>query len=68
MSPAHAARLLSSEFLAGNWPEIAPSTPFLPDIPVRKYLKTNYRLLLKLHGMEEVVGSNPTRSTISSTT
>jgi hypothetical protein len=41
----------------------APNTPFLPDIRVRKCLKTNYRLPLKLHGMEEVVGSIPTRST-----
>jgi hypothetical protein len=49
--------------LAGNWPEITPNTPFLPDIPVRKWLKTNARLPLELHGMEEVVGSIPTRST-----
>jgi hypothetical protein len=28
-------------------------------------LKTNDRLPLKLHGMEEVVGSSPTRSTNS---
>jgi hypothetical protein len=51
--------------LAGNWPEIAPNAPFLPDIPVGKCLKTNDRLPLKLHGMEEVVGSIPTRSTKS---
>src|SRR3989442_10813640 len=51
--------------LAGNWPEIAPNTPFLPDVPVANCLKTNHRLLCFLHGMEEVVGSIPTRSTIS---
>jgi len=56
------------KFLAGNWPEIAPNTPFLPDVPVRKCLKTNDRLPLKLHGMEEVAGSIPTRSTNLSTT
>jgi hypothetical protein len=52
--------------LAGNWPEIAPNTPFLPDVPVRKLLKTNVRLPSEQHGMEEVVGSIPTRSTIFS--
>jgi hypothetical protein len=49
--------------LAGNWPEIAPNTPFLPDVPVAKCLKTKYRLQFAFHGMEEVVGSIPTRST-----
>jgi hypothetical protein len=66
--PAHAARLLSSDFLAGNWPEIAPNIPFLPNIPVRKWLKTNDRPPREQHGMEEVVGSIPTRSTISLST
>ena len=64
LNPAHAAHLLSSNVLAGNWPERAPNTPFLPDIPVRKRLKTNDRLPREQHGMEEVVGSIPTRSTI----
>src|SRR5215471_9547466 len=43
---APAARLLSSHqnYLAGNWPEIAPNMPFLPDIPVRKFLKPTVRL------------------------
>src|SRR5439155_1602295 len=45
------------------WPEIAPNTPFLPDVPVRKSLKTNDRPPREQHGMEEVVGSIPTRST-----
>jgi hypothetical protein len=49
--------------LAGNWPERAPNTPFLPNVPVRKSLKTNDRLPREQHGMEEVVGSIPTRST-----
>jgi hypothetical protein len=34
----------------------APNTPFLPDVPVAKRLKANYRLQYLLHGMEEVVG------------
>jgi hypothetical protein len=53
------------KFLAGNWPERAPNTPFLPDIPDRKSLKTNHRPPREQHGMEEVVGSIPTRSTNS---
>ncbi len=59
---------LSLDFLAGNWPEIAPNIPFPPNIPVRKSLKTNDRLPREQHGMEEVVGSIPTRSTILSYT
>jgi hypothetical protein len=54
--------------LAGNWPEIAPNIPFPPNIPVRKSLKANDRPLCEQHGMEEVVGSIPTRSTISFST
>src|ERR1700756_5134227 len=47
--------------LAGN---IVEYTGFRPDAPIANYLKTNLRLLFHFHGMEEVVGSNPTRSTI----
>jgi hypothetical protein len=36
---------------------------FLPTPPVVSPLKINARLLPYFHGMEEVVGSNPTRST-----
>jgi len=62
-APAHAAPILVS--VEQRWPEIAPNTPFLPDVPVANCLKTNHRLLCFFHGMEEVVGSIPTRSTIS---
>jgi len=49
----------------GNWPEIAPNTPFLPHVPVANCLKTNLPLLFSVHGMEEVAGSIPARSTKS---
>ena len=49
------------------WPEIGrkyrPKYRFPANIPVANPLKTNLRLLFRLHGMEEVVGSIPTRST-----
>ncbi|MCI0353197.1 MAG: TonB family protein [Acidobacteriales bacterium] len=40
-----------------------PIHRFLANAPVANCLKTNYRLLCFFHGMEEVVGSIPTRST-----
>jgi hypothetical protein len=43
--------------------KIAADAPFLPDVPVRKLLKTNDRPPRELHGMEEVAGSIPARST-----
>jgi hypothetical protein len=39
--------------------------PFPANLPVVNVLKTNVRLPFPLHGMEEVVGSIPTRSTKS---
>jgi len=49
------------------WPEIGrkyrPIYRFPANIPVAKHLKTNLRLPFLRHGMEEVVGSIPTRST-----
>ena len=46
-------------------PQIAPGGPFLPVMPVRKYCAV-YNLRFELfHGMEEVVGLIPTRSTNS---
>src|SRR5438128_9795360 len=43
-----------------------PIYRFQANVPVANPLKTNLRLLCCLHGMEEVVGSIPTRSTIPS--
>jgi hypothetical protein len=42
--------------------------PVLPTIPARKSFAVNTDLPWYFHGMEEVVGSIPTRSTIFSTT
>jgi hypothetical protein len=51
------------------WPEIGrkyhPIYRFPANIPVANHLKTKLRLPFRLHGMEEVVGSIPTRSTNS---
>jgi len=38
---------------------------FSTNIPFVNWLKTNLRLSFPLHGIEEVVGSIPTRPTIS---
>src|SRR5262249_43265180 len=50
------------------WPEIGRKYRrlyrFPANIPVANHLKTNPRLLFHRHGMEEVVGSIPTRCTI----
>jgi len=47
-------------------PQIAPIMPVLPVMPTHKYCAV-YNLRFDLfHGMEEVVGSIPTRSTIES--
>jgi len=44
-------------------PQIAPSGPFLPVMPVRKYCAVCILRFELLHGMEEVIGSIPIRST-----
>jgi hypothetical protein len=50
------------------WPEIGrkyrPIHRFPANVPIANHLKTNLRLLFLGHGMEEVGGSTPTRSTI----
>jgi hypothetical protein len=65
-TPAHAARLFCTLEI---WPEIGrkyrPIYRFPANIPAANHLKTNLRLPFRLHGMEEVVGSIPTRSTNS---
>ncbi|HET9101428.1 MAG TPA: hypothetical protein VFN62_13625 [Acidobacteriaceae bacterium] len=45
-------------------PQIAPIMPVLPVVPTRKCCAVYYLRLDLFHGMEEVVGSIPTRSTI----
>jgi hypothetical protein len=54
------------------WPEIGRKQHqiyrFYANAPVTKSLNANHRLPFFVHGMEEVVGSIPTRSTIFSTT
>jgi hypothetical protein len=49
--------------LAAFWQQIVPIVPFLPVTPVRKYCAVYNLRSAALHGMEEVVGSIPTRST-----
>jgi hypothetical protein len=49
--------------LAANWQQIAPIVPFLPTMPTRKHHAV-YNLRFRAHhGMEEVIGSIPIRST-----
>jgi len=65
-TPAHAARLFRTLKI---WPEIGrkyrPIYPVLTNVPVANYFRINLRQPFALHGMEEVVGSIPTRSTNS---
>jgi hypothetical protein len=49
--------------LAAFWQQRVPIVPFLPVVPVRKYPAVYNLPFRKQHGMEEVVGSIPTRST-----
>ncbi len=49
--------------LAAFWQQITPIGPFLPVMPVTKYCAVYNLRFNPLHGMEEVVGSIPTRST-----
>ncbi len=46
--------------------QIAPMVSVLPVVPVRKYCAVYYLAHDSYHGMEEVVGSIPTRSTSQS--
>ena len=48
--------------LAAFWQQITPIGPFLPVLPVRKYCAVYNLHFDPLHGMEEAVGSIPTRS------
>jgi hypothetical protein len=44
-------------------PQIAPIMPVLPVVPTHKYCAVYYLRLELFHGMEEVIGSIPIRST-----
>jgi len=44
-------------------PQIAPIGPFLPVVPVHKYCAVYILRFDSFHGMEEVIGSIPIRST-----
>ena len=57
------ARWPPDEILPAFCPQIAPIWPFLPVMPIRKCCAVYNLGLEALHGMEEVVGSIPTRST-----
>jgi hypothetical protein len=49
--------------LAANWQQIVPIVPFLPVVPARKYCSVYNLHFHAHHGMEEVIGSIPIRST-----
>ena len=49
--------------LVSNWCQNAPIWPVFPANPIFKCIAVNNLCIVKFHGMEEVVGSIPTRST-----
>jgi hypothetical protein len=49
--------------LAAFWQQIVPIVPFLPVVPVCKCCAVYYLRSHAHHGMEEVIGSIPIRST-----
>jgi hypothetical protein len=49
--------------LAAFWQQMLPSMPVLPVLPTRKYCTVNNLAFDPYHGMEEVIGSIPIRST-----
>jgi hypothetical protein len=49
--------------LAAFWQQIGPIVPFLPVVPVHKYCAVYNLRFPAHHGMEEVIGSIPIRST-----
>jgi hypothetical protein len=51
--------------LAAFWQQIVPIVPFLPVVPVCKCCAVYYLRSHAHHGMEEVIGSIPIRSTNS---
>ncbi len=53
----------SLEILPAFCPQITPRRPLLPILPTRKYRILNNLRGARFHGMEEVIGSIPIRST-----
>ncbi len=51
--------------LVSNWCQRRPIGPVLPVLPSSKCLSVNYLAFRSFHGMEEVIGSIPIRSTNS---
>jgi hypothetical protein len=49
--------------LAAFWQQMLPTMPVLPVLPTRKYCSVNNLAFDPHHGMEEVIGSIPIRST-----
>jgi hypothetical protein len=51
--------------LAAFWQQMLPTRPVLPVLPTAKYYFINNLVFDPQHGMEEVIGSIPIRSTKS---
>jgi hypothetical protein len=51
------------DILVSNWCQTAPSTPVLPVNPINNRLSVYNLRFFRFHGMEEVIGSIPIRST-----
>ncbi len=49
--------------LAAFWQQISPIVPVLPTLPTHKYCAVYNLAFEAFHGMEEVIGSIPTRRT-----
>jgi hypothetical protein len=49
--------------LAAFWQQMLPIMPVLPVLPTHKYISVNNLAFDPYHGMEEVIGSIPIRST-----
>ncbi len=54
---------IDGRILVSNWCQNAPIWPVFPAHPTFKYIAVNNLQFRQFHGMEEVVGSIPTRST-----
>jgi hypothetical protein len=49
--------------LVSNWCQTVPIVPVFPTQPVYNHLSVNNLVFFQFHGMEEVIGSIPIRST-----
>ena len=63
LTPHESARGPLSQKLGATCGQIAPMVSVLPIVPVRKYCAVYYLTHDSYHGMEEVIGSIPIRST-----